>query len=144
MGELHLDIYVEWMRCKYGVTCSTSRLQAMFHETVTECVEFVYTYKKQMGSAGQYVHVTRHIEPVEMDTKSRNDTIFESVVMGRNMPSNHIPVVKKGFYKVLKKGVLSRNPISSICMVLCDGSFHAVNLSELVTQGCPSIQSKEK
>ena len=79
-----------------------------------------------------------------MDAESKNDTTFKSVVMGGNMPSNYIPVVEKGFYKVLKKGALSGNPISSICMVLCDGAFHAVNLSDLVTQGCPSTRSKEK
>jgi len=133
MGKLHLDIYVEWMRYKYGVTCSTSRPQVVFRKMVTEHVEFAYMHKKQMGSTGQYVCVIGHIKPAEMDAKSRNDTTFESVVMGRNVPSNYIPVVEKGFYKVLEKGVLSRNPISSICMVLCNGAFHAVNLSELVT-----------
>ena len=121
MGELHLDVHVEWMRCEYGVACSTSRPQAVFRETVTERAEFAYTYKKQTGSAGQYVRVTRHIEPAEMDAESGNDTTFESVVMGGNVPSNYIPVVKKGFYKALKKGTLSGNPISRICMVLCNG-----------------------
>jgi len=92
MGELHLDIYVEWMRYKYGVACSTSRLQVVFRKMVTEHAEFAYMHKKQMGSAGQYACVIRHIEPAEMDAKSRNDTTFESVVMGGNVPSNYIPV----------------------------------------------------
>jgi elongation factor G len=38
MGELHLEIYVERMRCEYGVA---------FRETITKRAEFAYTHKKQ-------------------------------------------------------------------------------------------------
>jgi hypothetical protein len=46
-----------------------------------EWAEFLYTYKKQTGSAGQYVQVIGHIKPMETDTKSGKDIEFESIVV---------------------------------------------------------------
>jgi elongation factor G len=63
--------------------------------------------------------------------KSGKDTGFESVVIGGNVPSNYIPAVEKRFYEALEKGTLSGNPISGVRMVLQDGTFRAVDSSEL-------------
>jgi elongation factor G len=51
--------------------------------------------------------------------------------MGGNVPSNYIPSVEKGFFEAVEKGTLAGNLISGVRMVLHDGAFHAVNLSEL-------------
>ncbi|KAH9958172.1 ribosomal protein S5 domain 2-type protein [Lactifluus volemus] len=128
MGELHLEIYVEWMKREYGVTCTTGHPQVAFRETVMERAEFSYTHKKQTGGVGQYARVIGHIEPMETDTKSGKDVAFESVVMGGNVPTNYIPAVEEGFYD--EKGTLSGNRISGVRMVLRDGTFHAVDSSE--------------
>src|SRR5260370_22484193 len=126
MGELHLEIYVERMKREYGVACTTGRPQVAFRETVTERAEFAYTHKKQTGGAGQYARVIGHIEPMEMDAESGNDTGFESVVMGGNVPSNYIPAVEKGFYEALEKGTLFRNPISGVRLGVRDGVIYSV------------------
>jgi elongation factor G len=131
MGKLHLEIYVERMKREYGVVCATGRPQVAFREMVTERAEFAYTHKKQSGGAGQYARVVGHIELMEMDAESGKVTGFESVVMGRNVPTNYIPAVEKGFYEALEKGTLTGNSISGVCMVLRDGAFHAVDSSEL-------------
>jgi len=72
------------------------------------------------------------VEPMRMNAEFGKDTAFESVVMGGNVPSNYIPAAERGFYKVLKNGTLSGNPISGVRMVLRDGAFLAVDSSELV------------
>ncbi|KAN0137562.1 elongation factor G mitochondrial [Lactarius tabidus] len=131
MGELHLEIYVERMKREYGVACTTGRPQVAFRETVTERAEFAYTNKKQSGGAGQYAHVIGHVEPMSPEAESGTDTAFESVVMGRNVPTNYIPAVEKGFFEALEKGTLAGNPISGVRMVLRDGAFYAVDSSEL-------------
>ncbi|KAI0255474.1 hypothetical protein BJV78DRAFT_1273464 [Lactifluus subvellereus] len=101
VGTLHLEIYVERMKHEYDVAYTTGRPQVAFCETATDHAE------------------------------SGKDIAFESVVMSRNVPSNYIPAVEKGFYEALEKGTLSGNPISGVCMVLRDGAFHAVDSSEL-------------
>ena len=60
-----------------------------------------------------------------------SEMAFESVVMGENVPTKYIPAVEKGFFEALEKGTLAGNPISGACMVLHDGTFHAVDSSEL-------------
>jgi elongation factor G len=52
MGELHLEIYVERMKCEYGVAYTTGRPQVAFRETVTERAEFSYTHKSSRVALG--------------------------------------------------------------------------------------------
>lgn len=66
-GELHLAIYVEWMKREYAVAYSTGRPQVAFDETITERAEFAYTHKKQSGGARQYARMIGHIQPMAPD-----------------------------------------------------------------------------
>jgi elongation factor G len=152
MGELHLDIYVERMKREYNVACTTSKPRVAYRETPTEKAAFAYTHKKQTGGAGQFGRVMGYIEPMEKNEESGKDVAFENWVTGGNIPIGYIPAVEKvmiftsagrrtldrwrrisqqGFRDGLEKGALSGHAISGVRFVLEDGSYHAVDSSEL-------------
>jgi len=107
MGELHLEIYVERMKREYNTECTTGKPRVAYRETITQRADFSYTHKKQTGGAGQYAKVVGYIEPMDLDPETGNDTGFESVVMGGNVPSNFIPAVERvsmlGSFLVFKR-----------------------------------------
>ncbi|CAG8494583.1 10594_t:CDS:10 [Diversispora eburnea] len=131
MGELHLDIYVERMRREYNVDCVTGKPQVAFRETIMSKAKFEYTHKKQTGGAGQYGKVIGYIEPLIVEEDEEPLPIFESRVVGGHIPSNYIPAVEKGFLDGLGKGTLIGHPVKNVRFVLEDGTYHAVDSSEL-------------
>ncbi|KII90410.1 hypothetical protein PLICRDRAFT_157553 [Plicaturopsis crispa FD-325 SS-3] len=132
MGELHLEIYVERMKREYNVACATGKPRVAFRETITKRADFTYTHRKQTGGAGQFARVIGFIEPIQPDeVVEGKDNVFENHVMSGNIPTNFIPAVEKGFLEACEKGSLTGNPITGCRMVLKDGSYHAVDSSEL-------------
>ncbi|KIY73877.1 elongation factor G, mitochondrial [Cylindrobasidium torrendii FP15055 ss-10] len=125
MGELHLEIYVERMRREYNVACTTGKPKVAFKETITKRTPFAYTHKKQTGGSGQFARIAGYIEPIEDGGE------FLDHVVGGVIPEQYIPGVEKGFFIAMEKGTLSGNPINGVRMVLEDGSYHAVDSSEL-------------
>ncbi len=47
------------------------------------------------------------------------------------MPRQYIPAVEKGLHETIKKGVLAGYPVVGIRAALVDGSYHAVDSSEM-------------
>ena len=128
MGELHLEIYIERMKREYGVECTVGKPKVAFRETISQRAEFVYTHKKQSGGSGQYGKVYGYIEPY---TEGPEKVLFESKVIGGNIPSQFIPACEKGFMEAIKTGSLTGHPIQNVRYVLTDGQAHAVDSNEL-------------
>jgi elongation factor G len=80
MVELHLEIYVEHMKCKLGVACTTGKLHIAFRYTITQGSGFEYTHQKQTSGADQFVCVISHIELMNMDLETGKDMAFKSGV----------------------------------------------------------------
>ncbi|KAH8108614.1 elongation factor G, mitochondrial [Phellopilus nigrolimitatus] len=133
---LHLEVYVERMRRKYGVECTTGCPQVAYRETPTRRCEFVYTHRKQTGGAGQFARIAGYFKLMERDPETGRDTEFENVVMSRNVPEQYIPGIEKGFKEAILKGSLCGAPTTGIRFVLKDGAFHVVDSSELAFRVC--------
>jgi len=143
MGELHLEIYVERMRREYNVECTTGKPRVAFRETITQPAEFHYTHKKQTGGQGQFARVIGHIEPMEPDEETGQDTEFENLIMGATIPEQYIPGIENGFNEAIEKGSLSGNPITGCRFVLKDGTYHQVDSSELAFRLCTIYAFRE-
>jgi elongation factor G len=129
MGELHLDIYIERMRREYHVELETGAPQVAFRETITQKAEFNYTHKKQTGGAGQFGRVAGFIEP-----NHEEDYTFIDKVRGGTIPREFIPSCDKGFRKCLDRGSLIGFPIVGVKLTINDGSYHAVDSSDIAFQ----------
>ncbi|MBM4207778.1 MAG: elongation factor G [Gammaproteobacteria bacterium] len=127
MGELHLDIKVDILKRTHNVEVNVGKPQVAYRETITRRVEDEYTHKKQSGGSGQYGKINYIIEPLEPGS----GFIFESVVVGGNVPREYWPAIEKGFKSMLDKGTLAGFPCLDFKVTLTDGAFHAVDSSAI-------------
>lgn len=127
MGELHLDIKVDILKRTHKVEVEVGAPQVAYRETITKRVEDSYTHKKQSGGSGQYGKIDYIIEPGEPGT----GFVFESKVVGGNVPKEYWPAIEKGFRLSKDKGVLAGFPLLDFKVTLLDGGFHAVDSSAI-------------
>jgi elongation factor G len=127
MGELHLDIIVDRMRREFKVDANIGQPQVAYRETVTRHTEIDYTHKKQTGGSGQFARVKLVVEPNEPGA----GFVFESKIVGGNVPREYIPGVEKGVTAVMTSGVLAGFPVVDVKVQLVDGAYHDVDSSVL-------------
>jgi elongation factor G len=127
MGELHLDIKVDILKRTHKVEVEVGAPQVAYRETITKAVTDSYTHKKQSGGSGQYGKIEYIIEPGEPGT----GFVFESKVVGGNVPKEFWPAIEKGFKLSKEKGTLAGYPLLDFKVTLLDGGFHAVDSSAI-------------
>ncbi|HSP41937.1 MAG TPA: elongation factor G [Luteolibacter sp.] len=127
MGELHLDIKVDILKRTHKVEVEVGAPQVAYRETITKPVADSYTHKKQSGGSGQFAKIDYSIEPLEPGS----GFVFESSVVGGNVPKEYIPAVEKGFKNSINKGPLAGYPCLDFKVTLKDGGFHAVDSSAI-------------
>jgi elongation factor G len=125
MGELHLDIIVDRMKREFKVAANVGQPQVAYRETITQASEIDYTHKKQTGGSGQFARVKLVFEPNEPGA----GFVFESKVVGGNVPKEYVPGVQKGIESVLTNGVIAGFPIVDVKATLLDGAYHEVDSS---------------
>ncbi len=129
MGELHLDVYIERMRREYKADVEVGAPNVSYREAPTAEAEFNYRHKKQTGGSGQFAHVVGRLVPLPEDAE--NPYEFEDNISGGAIPREYIPSVSKGFEQCMKAGPVAGYEIVGVKMCLDDGSFHAVDSSEM-------------
>jgi elongation factor G len=129
MGELHLDVYMERMKREYNVPVIASPPRVAYRETFTKRAEFNYTHRKQTGGSGQYGRVAGYVEPWDGGQYEFVDDIKGGVI-----PREFIPSCDKGFKSQLDKGRLIGVAVTGVRVAINDGSFHAVDSSDIAFQ----------
>jgi elongation factor G len=127
MGELHLDIKVDILKRTHKCEVEVGAPQVAYRETITKRVEDSYTHKKQSGGTGQFGKIDYIIEPSEPG----EGFVFESKVVGGNVPKEYWPAIEKGFRLSKEKGTLAGYPLLDFKVTLLDGGFHAVDSSAI-------------
>jgi elongation factor G len=129
MGELHLDVYCERMRREYKAEVVVGAPNVSYREAPTIEATFDYKHKKQTGGSGQYAHVIGRLIPLPLNAETTYE--FEDNIVGGRIPGEYVPAVNKGFQAAMKKGPLAGYEIVGCKMCLDDGSYHAVDSSEM-------------
>lgn len=128
MGDQHLEIVASMLLDKYKVQIELMRPLVAFRETIRGKSDVEYKYKKQSGGHGQYGHVKMRFEPSgDLDTPY----LFDQCVVGGAVPKNYFPAVEKGIAEAVQKGPLAAYPVIGVKAELYDGSYHAVDSSEM-------------
>jgi len=127
MGELHLDILVDRLKREFKVEANIGAPQVAYRETLARRTEVDYTHKKQTGGTGQFARVKLVVEPNEPGA----GFLFESKIVGGNVPKEYIPGVEKGLNSVLGSGVVAGFPVVDVKVQLVDGAYHEVDSSAL-------------
>jgi elongation factor G len=139
MGEAQLEVVAEKMRRKFGVDVLIEIPKIPYKETITSQVRAEYKHKKQTGGHGQYGHVFLELEPLPRGTGNE----FSSRIVGGSVPKNYFPAVEKGVLEALQEGVLAKHPVVDIKVTLYDGTFHAVDSSEMAFKVASSHAMKK-
>ncbi len=125
MGELHLDILVDRMKREFKVEANVGAPQVAYRETISREYDCDYTHKKQSGGSGQYARVKIKFEPLPPGS----GILFESTVVGGNVPREFIPGVEKGLRSASDTGVICGFPCIDFKATLYDGASHDVDSS---------------
>jgi elongation factor G len=127
VGDNHLEITREKIRRKFGVEVRLDLPKIPYKETITSSTKAEYKHKKQTGGHGQYGHVLLELEPLPRGGGFE----FAEKIFGGAIPQNYIPSVEKGVNEAKQEGVLAGYPVVDVKVNLYDGSFHAVDSSDI-------------
>lgn len=127
VGELQLEVTLEKLRSRFGVSVHTGQPQVALRETVTRAASVRYVHKKQSGGPGQFAEVALRVEPLPRGEGLR----FASEVTGGAIPREFIPSVEDGVRRAARAGVLAGYPVVDVLVTLEDGSFHERDSSTL-------------
>ena len=139
MGELHLEILIDRLFREFKVEANVGKPQVAYKEGIKKAVEATGRFIRQSGGRGQFGHVELEIEPGEPGT----GLIFESKIVGGNIPKEFINPVRDGIAESMTSGPVAGFPIEDIKVTLVDGSYHEVDSSEIAFKIAGSMGFKE-
>ena len=125
LGELHLDIMIGRLKQKFGAEVEVVEMKLPYRETIRGKARVEGRHKKQSGGKGQFGHVW-----LEMESRPEGFE-FQDKIFGGVVPRQFIPAVEKGLNEIMELGGLAGYPVVIITVALVDGSYHAVDSSEI-------------
>lgn len=138
MGEAHVNITISNLKRRYGVDVEVQEPKVPYRETIRAKVQVEGKHKKQSGGRGQYGHVWIRFEP-----SAESDFEFKEEVFGGAVPRNYFPAVEKGLREAMVEGALAGYQTVGIKATLYDGSYHAVDSSEMAFKIAASLAFKK-
>jgi elongation factor G len=139
MGQVHLEVTLEKLKRKFGADVTMKTPKVPYKETIRTKAKAQGKYKKQTGGHGQYGDAWLEIEPL-----SRGGGFeFVDNIVGGVVPRQYIPAVEKGVVEAMHEGILAGYPVVDIRVSLYDGSYHAVDSSEMAFKVAASMAFKK-
>ena len=126
-GQVHIEVTTEKLKRKFNVEVQLDSPKVPYKETITKKVRVQGKHKKQTGGHGQFGDCWIQIEPLPRGKGFE----FENKIVGGAIPRQYIPAVEKGVIESSQKGILTGFPCVDFKVILDDGSFHAVDSSEM-------------
>ncbi len=134
LSQVHVEVIVDRLRQRFGVEVSLQPPRVPYQETIRGCAKAHGRHKKQSGGRGQFGDCHIEIEPLgDAPAGDGTDAELEFVnqIKGGVIPSSFIPAVEKGVREAMRAGVLAGYPVKGVRVRLYDGSYHAVDSSEI-------------
>ena len=140
LGETHINVISSKIKSKFGVEVVLTLPKVPYKETIKGFADVQGKHKKQSGGHGQYGDV---VIKFEARSDGVEDLEFIDNVVGGAVPRNFIPAVEKGLRDCISHGVLAGCPVIGLRATLHDGSYHAVDSSEMAFKVAASIAYKK-
>jgi elongation factor G len=125
-GEMHLRVATERLADRFGIAIERRHPTVGYRETIKKPIQQRGRHKKQSGGHGQFGDVVLDIKPLPRNA----GFVFEEKITGGVVPRNYIPSVEEGVIDALKHGPLGF-PVVDVSVSLVDGSYHAVDSSDM-------------
>ncbi|HQH26856.1 MAG TPA: elongation factor G, partial [Oligoflexia bacterium] len=126
-GQNHIEITLQRIARKFKVEVLLKAPKVPYRETITKSAEAQGRHKKQTGGRGQFGDCWLRIKPLPRSAGFS----FVNDIFGGSIPRNYIPAVEKGVVETMAKGWLAGYPIVDLECSVYDGSYHAVDSSDL-------------
>ena len=137
-GEMHLRVALERLSRKYGIAVRSGPPAIAYKETIKGSASIRGRHKKQSGGHGQFGDVVIDIKPLPRGSGFQ----FAETIVGGAVPRNYIPSVELGVSEYLARGPLGF-PVVDIAVTLTDGSYHAVDSSDMAFRTAAQIAMRE-
>jgi elongation factor G len=138
-GEIHIETTVEKLKRKFNVEVLLNPPKVPYRETIKKKVRVQGRHKKQSGGHGQFGDCWIQMEPLP---RGQGFEFVDSIVGGA-IPKTYIPAVEKGVVEAAQRGVLAGFPLVDFKVNLDDGSYHAVDSSEMAFKIAGSLAFKK-
>ena len=138
MGELHLEIVIDRLLREFNVAAAVGKPQVAYKETIRGSAKAEGRYVRQTGGRGQYGHVW-----LEVTANPRGKFEFVNDIVGGSVPKEYINPTESGIKEAMEQGPLASYPMVDVKVTLYDGSFHAVDSSEMAFKIAGSMAFKQ-
>ena len=139
VGQVHLEVIGEKMRRKFGVEMELKMPKVPYRETIKGKARVQGKHKKQSGGRGQFGDCWIEMEPMPRGGGYE----FLDKIVGGVIPGQYRPAVDKGIQEAMEKGVIAGYPFVDVRISLVDGSYHAVDSSEMAFKVAGSLAFKK-
>jgi elongation factor G len=140
MGELHLEVLEHKLVREMGVNVRVGTPRVAYKEAITIKAEVEGKFVRQTGGHGQFGHVVLTVEPLMTEDGHWSKEIeFENKSIGGAIPKEYFGAIERGAKDALCNGVLAGYPVVGVKVTLIDGSYHAVDSSELAFEQAATI-----
>lgn len=137
-GEMHLRVVRERLEGKNQIPIDGHSPAVPYRETIRKSAQQRGRHKKQSGGHGQFGDVVIEIKPLPRGTGFQ----FTDTITGGVVPKTYIQSVETGIRDYLKSGPLGF-PVVDVAVNLSDGSYHAVDSSDMAFQMAAKLAMKE-
>src|SRR3954468_1184405 len=138
MSQVHVEVAVGRLKSRFGVEVELPQPRVPYVETIKGEARAQGRYKKQTGGRGQFGDCVIEIEPIEGHVGYE----FVDKIVGGVIPQGVRPAVDKGIEETMVHGELAGAPIQGVRVRLVDGSYHAVDSSEMAFKVAGSMAFK--
>ncbi len=138
MSQVHIEVVGSKIKRKFGVQMELSLPKIPYMETIRGTARVQGKHKKQSGGRGQFGDCWIEISPSPGEKFE-----FVDKIVGGVIPQQYRPAVEKGIIEAMEKGVLAGYPVIDVKVILDDGSFHAVDSSEMAFKIAGSLAFKK-
>jgi elongation factor G len=139
LGQVHIETVSEKLKRKYNVEVQLNIPKVPYRETIKKKVRIQGKHKKQTGGHGQYGDCWIQLEPMARGQGFE----FVDAIVGGVIPKQYIPAVEKGIIEASQKGVMAGFLCVDFKVTLDDGSYHAVDSSEMAFKVAGSLAFKK-
>ncbi|MDX8433179.1 elongation factor G [Mesorhizobium abyssinicae] len=137
-GEMHLRVVRERLEGKNQIPVEGHNPAVPYRETIRKSAQQRGRHKKQSGGHGQFGDVVVEIKPLPRGSGFQ----FTDTITGGVVPKTYIQSVETGIRDYLKSGPLGF-PVVDVAVNLSDGSYHAVDSSDMAFQMAAKLAMKE-
>lgn len=137
-GEMHLRVVRKRLEGRNQIAVEGHAPAVPYRETIRKGTQQRGRHKKQSGGHGQFGDILIEIRPLPRGSGFE----FSNTITGGVVPKQYIPSVETGIRDYLKCGPLGF-PVVDIAVNLSDGSYHAVDSSDMAFQMAARLAMKE-